>query len=65
MLWSFACVCTLAPGGAAFTQPDFSDTLAIKQGRHPILLDKMAAAEVVGNNTVCLQLRVGSRGRSS
>ena len=33
-------------------RPEFTDTLAIKQGRHPIL-EKIAFEQTVPNNTVC------------
>jgi len=33
-------------------RPEFTDTLAIKQGRHPIL-EKISVEPPVPNNTVC------------
>ncbi|XP_071961365.1 mutS protein homolog 4-like [Antedon mediterranea] len=46
MLTSFAHLCTL--GG--YVRPDFTDTLAIKNGRHPIL-NRIASEQPVANNT--------------
>uniref|UniRef100_T1IXC0 DNA mismatch repair proteins mutS family domain-containing protein n=1 Tax=Strigamia maritima TaxID=126957 RepID=T1IXC0_STRMM len=46
LMSSLACACTLSQ----YVRPEFTDTLAIKNGRHPIL-DKMVAS--VANNT-CL-----------
>ncbi|XP_072181746.1 mutS protein homolog 4-like [Diadema setosum] len=45
MLVSFAHVCTLSD----YVRPDFTDTLAIKQGKHPIL-DKISYDPPVPNN---------------
>ncbi|XP_029688479.1 mutS protein homolog 4 isoform X1 [Takifugu rubripes] len=46
MLVSLANACTLSD----YVRPDFTDTLAIKQGRHPIL-ERMAGQLPVSNNT--------------
>ncbi|XP_070563567.1 mutS protein homolog 4-like [Ptychodera flava] len=46
MLVSFAHACTLGE----YVRPEFTDTLAIKQGRHPIL-EKISAEPPVPNNT--------------
>nr|XP_034356577.1 mutS protein homolog 4 isoform X3 [Arvicanthis niloticus] len=46
MLLSFAHACTLSD----YVRPEFTDTLAIKQGWHPIL-EKIAAEKPVANNT--------------
>nr|XP_006819740.1 PREDICTED: mutS protein homolog 4-like [Saccoglossus kowalevskii] len=46
MLVSFAHACTLGE----YVRPDFTDTLAIKQGRHPIL-EKISIELPVPNNT--------------
>lgn len=46
VLLSFAHVCTLSN----YVRPEFTDTLAIKQGRHPIL-EKIAIGQIVPNNT--------------
>ncbi|XP_019619725.1 PREDICTED: mutS protein homolog 4-like [Branchiostoma belcheri] len=46
MLVSFAHACTLGN----YVRPDFTDTLAVKQGRHPIL-DKISMEPPVANNT--------------
>ncbi|XP_077476922.1 mutS protein homolog 4 isoform X1 [Stigmatopora argus] len=45
MLLSLAISCTLSD----YVRPEFSDTLVIKQGRHPIL-DRMAGQQLVSNN---------------
>nr|XP_025972195.1 mutS protein homolog 4 [Dromaius novaehollandiae] len=46
MLLSFAHACTLSD----YVRPEFTDTLAIKQGWHPIL-EKIAVEKPVSNNT--------------
>ncbi|MEJ1276867.1 mutS homolog 4 [Cricetulus griseus] len=46
MLLSFAHACTLSD----YVRPEFTDTLAIKQGWHPIL-EKISAEKPVANNT--------------
>ncbi|XP_063245237.1 mutS protein homolog 4-like isoform X4 [Prinia subflava] len=46
MLLSFAHACTLSD----YVRPEFTDTLAIKQGWHPIL-EKIAMEKPVSNNT--------------
>nr|XP_013048567.2 mutS protein homolog 4 isoform X3 [Anser cygnoides] len=46
MLLSFAHVCTVSD----YVRPEFTDTLAIKQGWHPIL-EKIAMEKPVSNNT--------------
>ncbi|XP_022081598.1 mutS protein homolog 4-like isoform X1 [Acanthaster planci] len=46
MLVAFAHACTLSE----YVRPDFTDTLAIKNGRHPIL-DKISYEPPVANNT--------------
>ncbi|XP_032883746.1 mutS protein homolog 4 [Amblyraja radiata] len=46
MLLSFAHVCTLSD----YVRPEFTDTLAIKQGCHPIL-EKISMEKPVANNT--------------
>ncbi|XP_072025616.1 mutS protein homolog 4-like [Amphiura filiformis] len=46
MLVAFAHACTLAD----YVRPDFTDTLAIKQGKHPIL-EKIAFEPPIPNNT--------------
>ncbi|XP_032921644.1 mutS protein homolog 4 isoform X4 [Catharus ustulatus] len=46
MLLSFAHACTLSD----YVRPEFTDTLAIKQGWHPIL-EKIAMEKPVANNT--------------
>ncbi|XP_041374859.1 mutS protein homolog 4-like isoform X2 [Gigantopelta aegis] len=46
MLLSFAHACTLS----SYVRPEFTDTLAIKQGRHPIL-EKIGVDVPVPNNT--------------
>lgn len=46
MLHSFAHCCTVTP----LVRPEFTDTLAIKQGRHPVL-DSMSSHSTVPNNT--------------
>ncbi|XP_029474559.1 mutS protein homolog 4 [Rhinatrema bivittatum] len=46
MLLSFAHACTLSD----YVRPEFTDTLAIKQGWHPIL-EKISVAKPVSNNT--------------
>ncbi|XP_031824721.1 mutS protein homolog 4 [Sarcophilus harrisii] len=46
MLLSFAHVCTLSD----YVRPEFTDTLAIKQGWHPIL-EKISMEKPVANNT--------------
>ncbi|XP_027575757.1 mutS protein homolog 4 isoform X2 [Pipra filicauda] len=46
MLLSFAHACTLSD----YVRPEFTDTLAIKQGWHPIL-EKIAVEKPVANNT--------------
>ncbi|XP_054653658.1 mutS protein homolog 4 [Dunckerocampus dactyliophorus] len=45
MLLSLAIACTLSD----YVRPEFTDTLAIKQGRHPIL-ERMAGQQLVSNN---------------
>ena len=46
MLHAFAHACTLSD----YVRPEFTDTLAIKQGRHPIL-EKIAMDSPIPNNT--------------
>ncbi|KAL4667919.1 hypothetical protein H8959_006608, partial [Pygathrix nigripes] len=46
MLLSFAHACTLSD----YVRPEFTDTLAIKQGWHPIL-EKISAEKPIANNT--------------
>ncbi|XP_014842567.1 PREDICTED: mutS protein homolog 4 isoform X1 [Poecilia mexicana] len=46
MLLSLANACTISD----YVRPEFTDTLAIKQGRHPIL-ERMARQQPVSNNT--------------
>ncbi|XP_065888860.1 mutS protein homolog 4-like isoform X5 [Dysidea avara] len=46
MLTSFAHACTLS----SYIRPEFTDTLAVKNGRHPIL-DKLSPEPPVANNT--------------
>ncbi|GCC35757.1 hypothetical protein chiPu_0014245 [Chiloscyllium punctatum] len=46
MLLSFAHTCTLSD----YVRPEFTDTLAIKQGQHPIL-EKISMEKPVANNT--------------
>uniref|UniRef100_A0A3P8UD85 MutS homolog 4 n=1 Tax=Cynoglossus semilaevis TaxID=244447 RepID=A0A3P8UD85_CYNSE len=46
MLLSLANACTLSD----YVRPEFTDTLAIKQGRHPIL-ERMAGQQPVSNNS--------------
>jgi DNA mismatch repair protein MSH4 len=46
MLVSFAHACTLSN----YVRPEFTDTLALKQGRHPIL-DRISDGRPVANNT--------------
>ncbi|XP_068717074.1 mutS protein homolog 4-like [Montipora capricornis] len=50
MLVSFAHLCTLSN----YVRPEFTDTLAIKDGRHPIL-DKILPEPPVANNTYCTE----------
>nr|XP_057947262.1 mutS protein homolog 4 isoform X1 [Doryrhamphus excisus] len=45
MLLSLANACTLSD----YVRPEFTDTLALKQGRHPIL-ERMAGQQLVSNN---------------
>uniref|UniRef100_A0A8C5R1I9 MutS protein homolog 4 n=1 Tax=Leptobrachium leishanense TaxID=445787 RepID=A0A8C5R1I9_9ANUR len=46
MLLSFAHACTLSD----YTRPEFTDTMAIKQGWHPIL-EKISLGKPISNNT--------------
>uniref|UniRef100_UPI00398F1709 mutS protein homolog 4 isoform X1 n=1 Tax=Pristiophorus japonicus TaxID=55135 RepID=UPI00398F1709 len=46
MLLSFAHTCTLSD----YVRPEFTDTLAVKQGRHPIL-EKISMEKPIANNT--------------
>ncbi|XP_033642505.1 mutS protein homolog 4-like [Asterias rubens] len=46
MLVAFAHACTLAE----YVRPDFTDTLAIKNGKHPIL-DRISYEQPIANNT--------------
>ncbi|XP_072368940.1 mutS protein homolog 4 [Scyliorhinus torazame] len=46
MLLSFAHTCTISD----YVRPEFTDTLAVKQGRHPIL-EKISMEKPVANNT--------------
>ncbi|XP_034015949.1 mutS protein homolog 4 isoform X2 [Thalassophryne amazonica] len=46
MLLSLASACTVSD----YVRPEFTDTLAIKQGRHPIL-ERMAGQQPVSNNS--------------
>ncbi|KAG2030937.1 muts domain V-domain-containing protein [Suillus americanus] len=49
LLWSFAHVSIMR----SYVRPEFTDTLAIKSGRHPILETVQSAGMVVSNDIYC------------
>ncbi|KZV81113.1 hypothetical protein EXIGLDRAFT_844900 [Exidia glandulosa HHB12029] len=51
MLWSFAHVSIIE----SYSRPEFTDTLAIKSGRHPILEKVQGAGSVVPNDVFCCE----------
>lgn len=51
MLWSFAHVSIIE----SYSRPEFTDTLAIKAGRHPILEKVQGAGTVVANDVFCCE----------